>query len=699
MIGVNIFMNKYEYFIFNYYIIFSAEQLDDEYTPIINSSEITYDRTTHIWDKDLTSIIPAVWYTLHLPRMGFDVTQIDIELILRSHDEPHNIIPIPYYKYSKYLQNKINESIVNPTLIICEDKMYDYIIKDVTVPKSLLGVVKISELSSQLLQIHWSRLSEYIHKIDKETESCVVDSKFKLTSQYERNILPIIPLANQFGYTKQVVEEINKISSDNNWNRYIMGMRRHLIEIYGKLSSENLEFKNKNEKFLIENPNFNGIPLVITMPGIMSHQAKKSKRINDIPEDEKEIINILGIHRALAKNAMYISIDSVSQEMFTRLAELEEHCKNASRINIKFVWRALKRIGKLINNKLVEFDIDIIETVSQVTVFSDFPIGLAILPGCSAPLCCIKPITYKPLTPLTRAFQYEMRKEKQIYLGEKCKIIIAECVEKTDGIRKYCDGLTDTLKKVINEVDGMELVIEEISSVKEFKIMLKKHEDAQILLVSAHGKYDIETNKAGLAIGKDIWMADDNDIKVPPVVLLSACHVMPRGRGVVCVGDMFIRAGASAVLGTFIPVDVIRNAILITRLFADIIEVRKGWSHMRTLDDIWCHVVSTNAIHEILSSSSELEKWANTIKSNGLSPQEEFKKFYSVKRLRSTDIYEDTIKVLHEIAEKDGKGEYFNSIIKSKGYFPESLFYQIIGSPENVFIRNDTMREYHEKFD
>lgn len=62
----------------------------------------------------------------------------------------------------------------------------------------------------------------------------------------------------------------------------------------------------------------------------------------------------------------------------------------------------------------------------------------------------------------------------------------------------------------------------------------------------------------------------------------------------------------------------------------------------------------------MLISSSELEKWANTIKSNGLSPQEEFKKFYSVKRLRSTDIYEDTIKVLYEIAEKDCKGECFN---------------------------------------
>ena len=44
------------------------------------------------------------------------------------------------------------------------------------------------------------------------------------------------------------------------------------------------------------------------------------------------------IHRALAKNAMYISIDCVSQELFTRLAELEEYCKNTSKINVNFIF-------------------------------------------------------------------------------------------------------------------------------------------------------------------------------------------------------------------------------------------------------------------------------------------------------------------------------------------------------------------------
>lgn len=316
-------------------------------------------------------------------------------------------------------------------------------------------------------------------------------------------------------------------------------------------------------------------------------------------------------------------------------------------------------------------------------------------------MCCIKPISYRPITPLTKAFQYEIEKSPQIYLGKRLKVVVAECVEKSDHIRQYCDSLTNALKNMVKNDSEVELVVEEISSIEQFKQTIKKHHDAQILLISAHGTYQIKNNMAGLVIGDSVWMADDNDIILPPVVLLSACHVMPRGRGVVTVGDLLIRSGAKAVLGTFIPVDVRRNATLIVRLFTDILEVRKGWSHMRTLDEIWSHVVCTNAIHEIIASTSsnfsKLEIWANTKKDNGTFPQAEFKNKYSVGRLRSTHVYEDTEKILREIAYRDGIGDYYDSYLKSSGYFPESLFYQFIGMPENIFIRNSVMEEIHNK--
>lgn len=54
----------------------------------------------------------------------------------------------------------------------------------------------------------------------------------------------------------------------------------------------------------------------------------------------------------MAKNALHIDVDSASQEMFKELAALEEHCKDACKINNIFIWRTLRRIGKLVYNKI-----------------------------------------------------------------------------------------------------------------------------------------------------------------------------------------------------------------------------------------------------------------------------------------------------------------------------------------------------------
>lgn len=56
---------------------------------------------------------------------------------------------------------------------------------------------------------------------------------------------------------------------------------------------------------------------------------------------------------------------------------------------------------------------------------------------------------------------------------------------------------------------------------------------------------------AGIMVGEEFWMASE-DINVPPIVILSACHSSPRGMGAVNIADMFIRNGAISVLGTFI---------------------------------------------------------------------------------------------------------------------------------------------------
>ena len=182
-------------------------------------------------------------------------------------------------------------------------------------------------------------------------------------------------------------------------------------------------------------------------------------------------------------------------------------------------------------------------------------------------------------------------------------------------------------------------------------------------------------------------------------MILSACHTSPRGRGAFVVGDMMLRAGAIAILTTLIPVNVMRNAILLVRLFTNIKEAQKKFSNLNTLDQIWQHVIATNALHEIIAESKNMEKWANTKDKEGKTPQERFKMEYSVGKLDFKNIYNDTEKILIQMAKEEGIGEKMENYLKSQGSFPESIFYQWIGSPENIYVYNPHYIKALELFD
>ena len=74
---------------------------------------------------------------------------------------------------------------------------------------------------------------------------------------------------------------------------------------------------------------------------------------------------------------------------------------------------------------------------------------------------------------------------------------------------------------------------------------------------------------------------------------------------------------------------------------------------------------------------------------NGRSRIEDFQLHRCRGRLRHTHIYSDTITILKEILVEEGMQGKFENILGQNDYFPESVFYQFLGSPENVFLYNE----------
>lgn len=682
---------------YSYLIIFRGET--EEVQPIIRVSDLEKLRLDnqgrmHLFDDRLLPILPAVEYCLHMPRTEMDTYDVDTRVLDNAYDVPHNICIIP--DTAPFIEQMMTQF----TLIILADDCLETIKKYAQDIKSEVAAMSVSELSQGSLKNHWKIL------FDKKNTNGVerlkdIDKQY-LLSDDKQLILPALATARQYGKVDVVYSKVfNSVNifetcADVMWNQLVHHNALMFCsnfsgadgDLFRKMFSEGQ--KNAEKTTMVN--------VVITMPGVSHKQVKLGGLNQNLPINEKKVIRLLALHRAIAKEALVIEIPLVGNGLFNKLNELEINCKQGT--NNKYVKKTLHDIGKLFEEKLTKEQLWAINWAKHITVFSDFPIGLAVIGDSDTSLQCYKEISYRPLTPLTRCFQNEMVKHKQIYYGARCKIAFAECVpddSQNKWIRSTSAGMVHTLQKFCAENDKMEYAYAETLTVKDLKEFILANSDADILHISAHGDYDRKINMAGLMIGHEFWMGDDNDYRVPPVVILSACHVSPRGSGTVNVADMFIRAGAEAVLGTFIPVDAQRNSILINRLYTYINEAQKGCKMYKTLSEAWSGVVATNAIHEIAASSQKFFEWIMGKNSNGELRLMDFSMKRCPGRLHGSSMYRDTITIVKEMLHEEDMDGKFDDILSQDDYFPESFFYQWIGFPENVFLYNEVFDELIEK--
>jgi hypothetical protein len=304
-----------------------------------------------------------------------------------------------------------------------------------------------------------------------------------------------------------------------------------------------------------------------------------------------------------------------------------------------------------------------------------------VLPGHSAPICCVKPVSHRPLTPLTRALQLECGVAPVQYLKTGFDVLIAECLESRDPLRRLAMRGWTMVRDTVAQLPNSTCRIEDVRSVEGLNALLNQH-SYDVLILSGHGFYDRARNAAGLIVGGRPTLGEDIE-RVPPLVVLSACHVAPRGVGAVTISDLLLARGATAVLGTLIPVDVTRNALLMVRLFTYVHEAITEPGRARSFDELWEWITTSNAVNEVLDAGPRIKQWA--LRHDVLS---RFMLERSSGRLRTTHVYEDTIELLQEMADEDGVGQEFRATLDSQGYFPESLFYVLLGRPDRVVLHD-----------
>jgi len=104
-------------------------------------------------------------------------------------------------------------------------------------------------------------------------------------------------------------------------------------------------------------------------------------------------------------------------------------------------------------------------------------------------------------------------------------------------------------------------------TVDEFVVALNAY-DGPILIVDGHGSHPQNPDVGGLVIGGrgvDVWTLRDR-VRVPPIVVLSACDTHPFDRSHATVANGFLHCGALAVLATVLPIRARDAAVFLARL-------------------------------------------------------------------------------------------------------------------------------------
>lgn len=686
-------LNIWEW-IYSYFIIYHG-QYEMNYQPIIflkSKKDIPdgYQKSMHLMDFSIVRAFPILEYVLHLPRITLDLYHLDVDVIEKSHDTSHNIWLLPD---SLFL--KMNLHPMHPTGIFLEDECLPETMEHGKNMKSILGVHWGKDLDEILLKEHWRILRD---REDHGGEKLLdVDQQPLLHGKFLKS-LPQGNLSRQIGQWENILFRMKKTKNiemecfqvQKVHNSHVQA----LMNFFAKGNTDIVKEKYDEEWKKVYSQT--SPQVIITYPGIPPIQEKYGKRSQQLPKEEKQCIRILGVHRAIAKDGVLLELPSVSPELFRELNELEHFCKENG-VNGGKIRRSLRKIGKIFNQQMTEEQRFIIAHAKSITAFTDFPLGLAVMEDGIDPLLCFKNISYHPLTPLTRCLMVEIGKHRQIYFGARCRVGFLECIPKTKEncyVRGISDQTVFELKKLSKEYENFQVVYREAMNVSSLHSSLKNMGSIDILYISAHGFYDPRHNVSGLYIGEERWLGNENDLHVPPVVFLSACHTAPRGAGAVNSADLFLRMGAEAVLCSFIPINAHRNMILMIRLFTYILEAQKGNKQYKTLADAWTGVVATNAIHELIHDAPRLKHWMHDKGPNGIPRIIDFQLSRSVGRLRLGTTYGDTIALLKEMLREEGMEGKFDDVLSGNNYFPESFFYQLIGYPENIFLYNDVFAAY-----
>lgn len=645
----------------------------------------------HVLDRNMVSSLPVLWHALHLPRSSFDFVDLSAsQLALAGNgDVSSNIVIIPFAAaIDKRLEGQRSS---RPADLVFYDEALDALAIANAFP-SALGILPFGDARSEQLRAHWEALATRVPIGAENLEP----PWFVPPGAAAQTLLPAHLFARQM-YASAAVDDSADHRLRSAWMQHVYIATLAMME---KAEIPEAAVPAHFDGYMKTVAPSVSVNVTIGARGVPPAYARligASGAGQTTPREhatavvdssiESMAIGYMVAHRASARYGIGAELPPVPDRCFRDLAELEDHLAFPRPPKPRVVRRLLGRISDGLSPLFESEDlIGILRHCKTLTVFSNFPIGLAVLPGATAPLACMFPISYRPLTPLSRTVLQEGIAPAIHRLKASIKVLVLECVDPSDPIHQLGLEAWPALARQASTQGVAEIVVVNASTPDAIRSAID-HESPSILIISAHGFYSRRQNVSGIVVGGVPIMGPELG-SMPPLVILSACHVSPRGVGVVSIVDMLLRQGATAVLGTQVPINAMSDLRLLGRFFTNLIAGITGELPLRTIQEVWQHVLATNALYDVLRVSRRVEHWAFEGSIGDRNLLVEFSNFRSAGRLRSSHIYSDTEAILQELANETGFGSTLQNTLSSAGYIPHSVFYYLAGWPERIVVRD-----------
>ena len=534
-------------------VLFESVPPPEDYKPTVSYFPPT--PFMHLFDPEMVPALQPIWWCLHLPNdyaQCFDLNAAEL-VALEELDLHHRIILIPL----GVLRSKGVESLVIPNvaLVVSPDNATGEVQEYSGQWNPAFGIVPYSGLTQEALDKYWENVAKIIG--DRGIRH-LAPPLMDLSTWGAESISLLHRL-------RQLKPPSERPDNQTNCTQSELIKRALWTSLHVRTLASLENSKCPPEDFVTRydteiratRPSWH---LSIGAAGAPSTARKLAASKDNLPppsllsasfEDEQRVLDILIAHRAIARGGFGMRLPDVPAEAFASLRDLEQSMRSI-RVNERKTQTALERIGKSLGGALTEEQCAAILASRTITAFTDFPWGLAVLPGDSSSLSTRIPITYRPLTPLSRALQHELTPPPPSYWGNGFSVLIVECLEQTDRLRSFSErGWRHQVQQLVKLGEGkVKCRFEVIECVTDlYRLLDESSYDA--LIVSAHG---ISSGRlSGLRIGKDDVF--DFEHTLPPVVVLSACEVWPRGTGIISIADLALRWGTSTVLGTLVPIN------------------------------------------------------------------------------------------------------------------------------------------------